>query len=67
MRHSGSRLFKDRGGKYWGSGVLYSFISPAAGKAGGTGPALVDSAAAGLGWLGSSVLTSWPKDRRWAS
>lgn len=67
VRRSGSRLFKDRGGKYWGSGVLYSFIPPAAGKAGGTGPALVDSAAAGLGWLGPSVLTSWPKDRPWAS
>lgn len=48
-RRSGSRLFKDRGGKYWGSGVPYSFIPPAAGKAGGTGPALVDSAA---GWPG---------------
>lgn len=49
------------GEKYWGEGlsdVLHSFITPAAGKAGGTGPALVDSAAASSGRLGPSVLTA---------
>lgn len=34
------------------SDALHSFIMPAAGKAGGTGPALVDSAAASLGRRG---------------
>lgn len=57
VRCSGSCLFKGRGEKYWGSDVLYSLILPAAWKAVETGPALVDSAAAGLGWLESSVLS----------
>lgn len=62
MRCSGSCLFKDRGEKYWGSDVLHSLILPAARKAGETGPALVDSAAAGLGWLAPSVLSGSKAD-----
>lgn len=73
VRCSGSRLFKDRGEKYWEwrSVRCSPFILPAAGQAGGTGPALDDSAAAGMGQLGPSVLIAWPraepKDFRYAT